>query len=83
MQVSSQKDLRTRVIEIGLNSKVTDVIKLDFFLVVFYDEMLRHEPGSKLVNTRSLHNLMIVIFLRLFIWMEILSVSERVRIDGL
>lgn len=83
VQVSSQKDLRAGIIEISFNSEMADVIKLDFFFVVFYNEMLRHKPGSKLINARSLHNLVIVILLGLLIGMEVLSVSERVSVDGL
>lgn len=83
MQIRSQNNLRTRIVQISFNPEMTNIIELYFFFIIFHNEMFWNKSRCKLINTWSFNYLMIVIFFRLLVRVEIFSVSERMGINRL
>ena len=77
MQGDTELQVRIWISEWSFYPEMTDIVKLDFLLIILHDETLWNKPRSWLVDVGSLHNLVVVVLLRLLIWVEVLSVRER------
>jgi hypothetical protein len=62
---------------------MTNIIQLNLFLIIFDYKMLGNKSRCKLINIRGFNYLMIVIFFRLLIGMEVLCMCKRMCINRL